>query len=437
MTPLDLKKNYILKRVEEYYKLNKEEKIKDDKVHYSGRVYDQDELCNLIDSSLEFWLTYGRYSREFEKRFSEFLNIKHTTLVNSGSSANLIAISALTSKDLKNKRLKRGDSIIVSGLNFPTTISPIIQNGLIPIFIDIDKKTLNIKYNLIEQSIQENTKAIFVANTLGNAVNLKEIKKICKKYNLYLLLDNCDSLGTTYDNKHLDEYADISTHSFFPAHTITCGYAGAVCTNDKKLNDIILSFTEWGRKYHCVNCNGNCRSRYSRKEEKLSEFYDCRYIFSSLGYNLRPTDLQASILCAQLNKLPDFIQKRKDNYNFLRKKLKKFSDYFMFQDMEENSNVSWFGFCIILRKNLKFKRNNLIQYLEKNNIETRLPFAGNIITQPCFSDLKENEDYISLNSLKNSNYIMQNSFFIGVYPGLTKEDLDYIVNKIREFIKKF
>jgi CDP-6-deoxy-D-xylo-4-hexulose-3-dehydrase len=404
------------------------------KIHYAGRVYDDEEIKNGIDSVKEFWLTYGKYSKEFEKRFSKFLNIKHTTLVNSGSSANLVAVSALMSNDLKDKKVNKGNTVICISTAFPTSITPIIQNGLIPLFVDIDINTLNINLYELEKTLIFNPKILFVANTLGNPINLDTIVKFCKDNNIYLILDNCDSLGSKYNNKHLDEYADISTHSFFPAHTITAGYAGAVCTNNSKLNDIILSLVEWGRKYHCINCNGNCKNRFNRKESNLPENYDCRYIFSNAGYNLRPTDIQASILCAQMNKLEDFIIKRKKNYNLIRKNLEDFSNYFIFQDAEKNSNPSWFGFSVTLKNNINFTRNELIQYLENNNIETRLIFAGAIHKQPLFENLIEKEDYIIIGKLENSEKVMNDSFFIGVYPGINKDDIDYITNCLKNFI---
>lgn len=429
-------KQDIINAVKIYYLAKKEETLIDNtKVNYSGRVYNSDELVNLVDASLEFYLTYGRFSKEFEKRFSEFLNVKYTTLVNSGSSANLVALSSLMSYDLGEERIKEGDSIITVATCFPTTITPILQNKLIPIFVDIDINTLNIDISYLEKAIDKNTSAIFIANTLGNPVNLQYIKEICDRYNLWLIIDECDSLGSKYNDKYINEFCDITTHSFFPAHTITGGYAGAVCTNNSKLNDIIISLTEWGRKYHCINCNDKCKNRFKRKEENLPEHYDCRYIFSNFGYNLRPTDLQASILCAQLDKLENFIKRRKENYNLLYKELKKFSDYFIFQLAEKNSDPSWFSFCITLKDNIKFTRYDLIEYLEKMGIETRLLFCGNITLQPLFKNLVKDIDYKVIGNLKISNYIMNNLFFIGVYSKIEEKQIKYISNCIEFFIK--
>jgi len=432
-------KQDIINAVKIYYLAKKEETLIDNtKVNYSGRVYNSDELVNLVDASLEFYLTYGRFSKEFEKRFSEFLNVKYTTLVNSGSSANLVALSSLMSYDLEEERIKKRDSIITVATCFPTTVTPILQNGLIPIFIDIDINTLNIDVSYLENAIDKNTSAIFIANTLGNPVNLKYIREICDKYNLWLIIDECDSLGSKYDNKYINEFCDITTHSFFPAHTITGGYAGAVCTNSSKLNDIILSLTEWGRKYHCINCNNKCKNRFKRKEENLPEHYDCRYTFSNFGYNLRPTDLQASILCAQLEKLTDFIKARKENWNKLYEGLKQYSDLFIFQQAEEYSDPSWFGFTFTLTDKCNFTRYDIVKYIEDKGIQTRLLFAGNITKQPMWSDLINGLDYIIIggNELVNTNKVMNDTFWIGVYPGMTNEKINYMITTIKEFVNE-
>ena len=434
-------KNKILKLVEKYYnvKWGNIDKLfipGQCKINYSGRIFDDNELVNAIDSILEFWLSYGRYSKQFEKDFSDFLGVKYSLLVNSGSSANLTAISALMSDDLEDRRLKRGDSIITTALCFPTTITPIIQNGLMPIFVDVNINTLNIDISNLYKALNKNTRAIFVANTLGNPVNLDALKYFCDENELYLILDCCDSLGSIYKDKHLDNYCHISTHSFFPAHTITAGYAGAVCTNDKQLKNIMHSLIEWGRKYHCSDCNWGCKTRFDRKEKLLPENYDCRYIFSERGFNLRPTDIQASILCAQLKKLPDFIGKRKKNWNKLYEGLKNLSSYFIFQQAEKKSDVSWFGFAVTLKDNVSFKRIDLIKFLEDRKIETRLLFAGDILGQPCMKDLKENVDYEVIGNLKNTNKIMNNTFFLGVYPGITNMQIDYICDSIKKFIKR-
>jgi CDP-6-deoxy-D-xylo-4-hexulose-3-dehydrase len=341
----------------------------------------------------------------------------------------------LTSDKLKDRKINRGDEILTVAAAFPTTVSPVLNYSAVPVFVDIDINTLNINVSQLYKGLSEKTKAIFVANTLGNPINLDAIKYFCDENNIWLILDDCDSLGSTYKEKHLDNYADISTHSFFPAHGLSCGQGGAVCTNNNQLNKIMNSMLRWGRKYNCKDCNGNCNNRFGRKTGSLPEAYDCKYIFEHLGFNFMATDLQASILCAQIDKLPIFIQKRKENWNKYYEGLKDLSNYFIFQTVEKKSDPCWFGFAITLRDNIKFKRIDLIKFLEDKKIESRLLFAGNILYQPCMKNLKKGIDYKVIRNMNNTDKVMKDTFFLGVYPGMKNEYIDYTVDSIRKFCK--
>lgn len=446
MKPSDLKKNHILQLVQEYYILKQQEKEIDNKIHYAGRVYNEEELMLLVESALDFQLTNGRFIKQFEKNLSKYLNVKYSLMVNSGSSANLLAFMTLTSPRLKNRQIKKGDEIITVAAAFPTTISPIINYGAIPVFVDVDINNANIKIEYLEEALSKKTKAIFIAHTLGIPFNINKIQEFCKKHNLWLIADCCDSLGTTYDEKSLESQCDIATSSFYPAHHITCGNGGAIHTNNKKLYMIAKSFAEWGRDYKCVNCKSNCDKRYK-------DGYDCRYSYSHLGYNLQPTEMQAAIGLAQLSKLNDFKKMRRNNWIYLFNNLKNLNNYFYFQteiqykDISTNesntaiveiidADISLFTFLITLKPSCKFTRNDIVQFLENNNIETRFMFAGNILKQKCCENLKINEDYRIVGNLTNTNYIMENSFFIGVYPGLTEDNLKYMADKINEFMKE-
>jgi CDP-4-dehydro-6-deoxyglucose reductase, E1 len=396
------------------------------KINYSGRIFDQEEIDNIIQSANEFQLTGGHFIKEFEEGLSDFLGVKHSLMVNSGSSANLLAFMTLTSYELGERRIKRGDEIITIAACFPTTISPIINYGAIPIFVDVELETVNIDVTQLEKALSEKTKAIFIAHTLGNPFNIKEVQDFCSKNNLWLISDCCDSLGSTYMNKSLEYYGDISTSSFYPAHTLTTGQGGAIHTNNSKLFRIAKSFCNWGRDFKCNECKSDCKRRY--------EFgYDCRYEYSHFGYNFQPTEMQAAIGVAQLKKLPKFIKKRQENFTKIKFNLKEVEELFV---QEVEYGTSPFVGLIILRPNITFSRNQIVQYLEKNDIETRFLFAGNILRQECFRYLKKDIDYRVIEDLPNTNYIMDNSFFIGCYPGLTQENLDYIINKIKEFVNE-
>ena len=402
-------------------------------INYSGRVYNEKEMINLVDSSLDFWLTAGRFAQKFEKKFAEFLGIKYCLLTNSGSSANLLAISALTSYKLGKKRLKPGDEVITIACGFPTTLNPIIQNNLIPVFIDVELGTYNIQTEKIEKAISKKTKAIFIAHTLGNPANLNKITKIAKKRNLWLIEDNCDALGSEHNKKYTGTFGDISTYSFYPAHHITMGEGGALATNNFELKKIIASFRDWGRDCWCEpGHDDTCKKRFSWKLGKLPFGYDHKYIYSHIGYNLKITDMQAAIGLAQLEKLPSFIKARRKNFDLIYKFLKKYNKYFLLPKIEKNSEPSWFGFPILIKQTAPFSRNKIVNFLEDNKIATRMMFGGNLTKQPAYENIK----YRIYDSLKNTDLVMNNLFWIGVYPGITKEKLKYISKIFDKFFKK-
>ena len=403
------------------------------KVHYAGRVYDEKEMKSLVDASLDFWLTTGRFANRFEKELGKFLEVKYCLLTNSGSSANLLAISALTSPKLGNRKLKFDDEIITTACGFPTTLNPIIQNNLVPVFIDVDLGTYNIQVDKIEKAITEKTKAIFVAHTLGNPINIAEIMKITKKYNLWFIEDNCDALGSKYKGKYTGTFGHISTCSFYPAHHITMGEGGAVLTNDPELKKIIVSFRDWGRDCWCAPGKDNtCGKRFSWQLGKLPYGYDHKYIYSHIGYNLKVTDMQAAIGVAQLKKLPKFIEARKKNFTSLYNHLKKYEKYFILPQTTKNSEPSWFGFPILVRESALFTRDEIVKYLEENKIATRMLFGGNLTKQPAYENIK----YRTFGLLKNTDLVMNNLFWIGVYPGISQKQISFILDKIGKFMKR-
>lgn len=409
------------------------------RVNYAARVFDEKEMINLIDSSLDFWLTYGKYSKKFEKKLAEFLGSKYAFLVNSGSSANLLAFMALTSPLLGDRKINRGDEVITVAAGFPTTVAPIIQYGAIPVFVDVELGTYNINVNQLDLALSNKTKAVMLAHTLGNPFNLKVIKDFCTKNNLWLIEDNCDSLGSKYfidgEWKYTGTIGDIGTSSFYPPHHMTMGEGGAVYTNNSLLKKIILSMRDWGRDCWCDSgVDNTCKSRFTGQFGTLPYGYDHKYVYSHFGYNLKVSDMQAAIGCAQLEKFPKFIQVRKHNFDYLKNGLKCLMDYFILPDSTENSDPSWFGFMITLKNNLKFKRNDIVEYLEKNNIQTRNLFAGNITRHPCFSELQINKDYRIAGELKNTDVIMNDSFWVGVYPGMNEDKLQYIIEQIKFFV---
>jgi CDP-6-deoxy-D-xylo-4-hexulose-3-dehydrase len=398
----------------------------------SGKVIGTLELQNMVEASLDGWLTTGRFNNEFEERLALFLGVKCLLTVNSGSSANLIAFSTLTSPKLKERSIQKGDEVITVAAGFPTTVNPIIQFGAIPVFIDVKIPTYNINENLIEEAITKKTKAIMLAHTLGNPFNVKKIKEICDKYNLWLIEDSCDALGSKFDGQYVGTFGDLATLSFYPAHHITMGEGGAVFTNSIRLERIAESFRDWGRDCYCEPGKDNtCNKRFGWQLGDLPYGYDHKYTYSHLGYNMKITDMQAACGLAQLNSLESFISKRKINFNFLYKNLKHLEEILILPEPEVNSDPSWFGFPISLRENKKYNRNDLIKYLNHNKIGTRLLFSGNLVKQPYMKNInfKINKD------LKNTDFVMNNTFWIGVYPGLSEKHLEYSVTKIDNFFK--
>jgi CDP-6-deoxy-D-xylo-4-hexulose-3-dehydrase len=426
-------KNEILSLVNDYSDINFKQKNFVpglSEVPVSGKVIGSLELKNMVEASLDGWLTTGRFNEQFEKKLANFLGIKCLLTVNSGSSANLIAFSTLTSPKLKERAIQKGDEIISVAAGFPTTVNPIIQFGAIPVFIDVKIPTYNIDESLVEEAITNKTKAIMLAHTLGNPFNVKKIKEICEKYNLWLIEDSCDALGSKFDNQNVGTFGDLATLSFYPAHHITMGEGGAVFTNSKKLERIAESFRDWGRDCYCEPGKDNtCNKRFGWKLGDLPFGYDHKYTYSHLGYNMKITDMQAACGLAQLERLEQFIIKRKENFNFLYKNLKNLEEFLILPEVEKNSDPSWFGFPLSLRKNNKFNRNDLIKHLNNSKIGTRLLFSGNLTKQPYMKDV----NFKVQGELKNTDFVMENTFWIGLYPGLYKSHLEYSVSKIKNY----
>lgn len=433
MNKEDIKKE-ILEKIREYHNLNSDQEFIPGKtrIGYGGRIYDEKELIAATENILDFWLTLGKAGKEFEKRFSEFNNVKHTILTNSGSSANLLAVCSLTSKKLENN-LKPDDEVITPALTFPTTVSPIIQNNLTPSFVDVEVDTYNADIREVEKSISKKTKAIILPHTLGNPNNMDFYKEVCEDNNLFLIEDSCDALGSKFKGKNVGTFGDIGTFSFYPAHHITMGEGGALITNNIELKRIICSFRDWGRDCWCeTGISNSCGKRFSQKFDNLPYGYDHKYVYSHIGYNLKPTDIQAAIGIEQLKKYSYFAEKRKENFDMLLKSLSRFKDIFIFPKQIKESSPSWFAFPLTIRQESKIDRNKLTTFLEENLIETRLIFAGNITKQPAYRNIK-----LKMNGeLKNTDYIMNNSFFIGVYPGIDNKRNKYIIEKFEEFINK-
>jgi CDP-6-deoxy-D-xylo-4-hexulose-3-dehydrase len=434
-------KKEILEKVKEYYDLvHKQNQSKPfvpgkSRINYAGRVFDEKEMQYLVDSSLDFWLTFQEYSKKFEKKLADFLGVKWAYFVNSGSSANLLAFFSLTSHYLGERRINRGDEVITVAAGFPTTVAPIVQYGAVPVFVDMELKHFNIDHTKIEHAITPKTKAIMIAHTLGNPFNIRAVKEICNKYNLWLIEDNCDALGSLYEDRFTGTWGDIGTSSFYPAHHITTGEGGAVYTNDPLLKKIILSMRDWGRDCWCESGKDNtCGRRFTQQFGTLPKGYDHKYVYSHFGFNLKATEMQAAIGLAQLEKLPEFIEKRRKNYQMLYEGLKDLEE-FRFMEPQINSKPSWFGFLIMLTDKAKFSRNEIVQFLERNNIQTRNLFAGNMLRHPMFEGLIRDIDYRVVGSLENTDKIMERAFWIGVYPGLGDDEINYTIEKIREFVR--
>jgi CDP-6-deoxy-D-xylo-4-hexulose-3-dehydrase len=429
-------RNNILNLVDNYSNINFKDKdfipgVSD--VPISGKVIGALEVKNMVEASLDGWLTTGRFNQKFEDELSNFLGVKCLLTVNSGSSANLIAFSTLTSHKLKERAVQKGDEVISVAAGFPTTVNPIIQFGAIPVFVDVKIPTYNVDENLIEEAITKKTKAIMLAHTLGNPFNVKKIKDICEKYNLWLIEDSCDALGSKFDNKNVGTFGDLATLSFYPAHHITMGEGGAVFTNSKKLERIAESFRDWGRDCYCEPGKDNtCNKRFGWKLGDLPFGYDHKYTYSHLGYNMKITDMQAACGLGQLSRLEGFIKKRKENFNFLYKNLKDLQDFLILPEPEINSEPSWFGFPLSLVNNTKYNRNDIVQYLNRNKIGTRLLFSGNLIKQPYMKEV----NFRVHGKLENTDFVMNNTFWIGLYPGLSLKHLEYVINKLKDYFKK-
>lgn len=437
---MDLKekkvRDEILAKTKEYFKIkysNINNFIEGEtKINYAGRVFDEKEIINLVDSSLDFWLTSGRYSEEFALKLANYFDVSDVILTNSGSSANLLAISALTTTKLGDRRLNPGDKVITVAAGFPSTVAPIVQNNLIPVFIDIELGTYNIIADRIRDALSSKTKAIFLAHTLGNPFDLDEVMKIAEENNLWVIEDNCDALGSRYHGKLTGTFGHLSTVSFYPAHHITTGEGGCVITDNEELARIVRSFRDWGRDCYCEGGENNtCGKRFSQQFGTLPYGFDHKYIYTHIGYNLKMTDMQAAIGVAQMDKLKDFIEKRKDNFKKIYEGLKPYENYLILPQATIGSDPSWFGFVITVKENNKFSRNDLTKYLEENLIETRNIFSGNLLRHPAFINIKHRV----VDNLKNTDIIMNNSFFIGVYPGLSQMKINYIIKIFNQFFK--
>ena len=408
-----------------------------DRIPYSGRVFDEKEVKNLVDSSLDFWLTAGRYTDEFEERFGKLLGVKGVSLVNSGSSANLIAFMALTAPELGDRRVKKGDEVITVACGFPTTIAPIIQYGAVPVFVDVTIPQYNIDVNRLEEALSEKTKAVMIAHTLGNPFDLKHVREFCDKHNLWLIEDNCDALGSEYEidgeTRFTGTWGDIGTSSFYPPHHITMGEGGCVYTNNGLLHRMVRSYRDWGRDCVCPPGKDNfCGHRFDGKFGDLPVGYDHKYVYSHLGYNLKATDMQAAVGCAQLDKLIPFANARRNNWEMLKKELESVSDVLVLPEAAENSNPSWFGFIMCVKEESGVSRNDITKALEVNNIQTRLLFSGNILRHPCFAEYKEGVDYRVVGSLEVTDRVMNNAFWVGVYPGMNEKKIKFMASVIRK-----
>lgn len=412
-----------------------------DRIQYAGRVYDETEMRRLVDAALDFWLTAGDYTKRFEKGLAEYLGVSFCSLVCSGSAANLLAVAALTSPLLGERQLKRGDEVITVAAGFPTTAAPIVQCGLVPVFVDVRLPDCNIDVSLLEKARSDRTKAVILAHTLGCPFNLAAVKAFCDQYGLWLIEDNCDALGTEYQLdgvwRRTGTVGDIGTSSFYPAHHITTGEGGAVYTGSPLLHRIIRSLRDWGRDCVCGGGEDNtCGHRFTGQFGTLPVGYDHKYVYSHLGYNLKATDLQAAVGTAQLEKLPDFVTRRRENWSFLRHALEPLEGRLLFQEAGAESNPSWFGFLITVCPDGDVSRDGLVSHLETHNIQTRPLFAGNLTRHPCFQSLREGVDYRIAGTLEVTDQIMNNSFWIGVYPGMTEEKLRYMAEEILRFVRE-
>lgn len=426
--------------VADYYHEFKEKKDTfkaGDRISYASRVFDEKEMCSLTDAMLDFWLTTGRFSEQFEKEFADWIGAKFAHLVNSGSSANLIAFMTLTAPELGERQIKRGDEVITVACGFPTTVTPILQYGAVPVFVDVTVPQYNIDVNKLEEALSPKTKAVMIAHTLGNPFDLSAVKVFCDAHNLWLVEDNCDALGTQYTidgvTKFTGTWGNIGTSSFYPPHHMTMGEGGCVYTDNPLLHRLILSYRDWGRDCVCPSGRDNfCGHRFDGTFGELPQGYDHKYVYSHFGYNLKVTDLQAAIGVEQLKKFPSFIERRRHNWDRLHAALECVQDKLILPEPAENSRPSWFGFLISVRPEAGVDRNRVTRYIEDHNVQTRLLFSGNLIKHPCFDQIRDTDAYRVIGSLENTEFIMNNSFWVGVYPGMTDEMIDYMVATIKE-----
>ena len=424
----------------EKYHAQKKTFTEGQRIPYAGRVYDSREMTALVDSALEFWLTSGRYTEQFEQRLADYLGIRFCSLVNSGSSANLLAFMALTSPLLGDRRICRGDEVITVAAGFPTTVSPVVQFGAVPVFIDVTIPEYNLDTSMLEEALSPRTKAVMAAHTLGNPFDLKAVREFCDKHGLWLIEDNCDAFGSVYEmdgkQRLTGTIGDIGTSSFYPPHHLTMGEGGAVYTDNPLLNKCIRSFRDWGRDCVCASGQDNrCGHRFEGQYGELPTGYDHKYVYSHLGYNLKATDMQAAIGCAQLEKLPEFSRIRRKNFAFLKKELRVLEDCFVLPKASENSDPSWFGFPLTCKEGIS--RRQVVSFLEEKNIQTRMLFAGNLTRHTCFDEMRRaGEGYRIIGNLKNTDRIMQDTFWIGVYPGMMEEMLIFMVKELKEAVGK-
>lgn len=430
--------------VAEYYhefKENKSEFKPGDRISYASRVFDEKEMQALTDAMLDFWLTTGRFADEFEKNFAKWIGVKYAHLVNSGSSANLLAFMTLTAPELGDRRIERGDEVITVACGFPTTVAPIIQYGAVPVFVDVTVPQYNIDVDRLEEAYSEKTKAVMIAHTLGNPFDIKTVKNFCDKHNLWLVEDNCDALGSRYtidgETRYTGTWGDIGTSSFYPPHHMTMGEGGAVYTNDPLLNKLILSYRDWGRDCICPSGrDGVCGHRFDKQMGELPFGYDHKYTYSRFGYNLKVTDMQAAVGVEQLKKFPSFVEKRKQNWERLHKGLEHLTDRLILPEAAPGSDPSWFGFMISVKPESGLGRNEITKALEAKNIQTRLLFSGNLIRHPAFDSIRNTDKYRVVGGLENTDFVMNNSFWIGVYPGMKTEMTDYMIDSITEAVCK-
>lgn len=436
-------RNFIKSMVAQYYHEFKESQSSftpGDRISYASRVFDEKEMCSLTDACLDFWLTTGRFADQFEREFAQWIGVKHANLVNSGSSANLVAFMVLTAQELGNRQIKRCDEVITVACGFPTTVTPILQYGAVPVFIDVTVPQYNIDVSMLEAALSEKTKAVMIAHTLGNPFDLKVVKEFCDNHKLWLIEDNCDALGSQYtiddEMRYTGTWGDIGTSSFYPPHHMTMGEGGCVYTNNAQLDRLIKSYRDWGRDCICPSGQDNfCKHRFDGQYGELPAGYDHKYVYSHFGYNLKVTDMQAAVGCEQLKKFSKFIERRRHNWDRLYNALSCASKTIILPTPAENSVPSWFGFLISIKSESGLRRNVVTKYIEEHNIQTRLLFSGNLIKHPCFDQIRGSDAYRVVGSLDNTDFIMNNTFWVGVYPGMTDEMIDYMAKVIIDATK--